>query len=128
MGKYAPIEGAERARRRALFRMVRDAAIRATADHTPAVNAAPRAREAIILTLELLERDPLASAGAFPGDLLRCLMELPARLWRGESVLYDRYRAAVRAAAMARRYAPPEVQQAFWRDLPDHVEDAGASD
>jgi hypothetical protein len=77
---------------------------------------------AIARALDALDRDPLASAGAFPGDLIRRLMDLPPSLWRNEPVLYERYRSAVRAAASARRGAPPAVRRGFWRDLPARVE------
>jgi hypothetical protein len=126
MGTYAPVEEAERARRRELFRVLREAALRASTAPSPPAGVDSGTREAVVLTLELLERDPLASAGAFPGDLLRGLMELPPQAWRADPALYDRFRAAIRAAAMARRHAPPDVQQAFWRDLPNRIEAPGA--
>ncbi len=74
--------------------------------------------EAVEAALTELERDPLASAGFFPGDLIRCLMDLPARIWRGNPGLYARFRASVRGAALARRNAPPHIQRAFWSPLP----------
>lgn len=71
--------------------------------------------------LELLEDDPLLSAGAFRGDLLRRLMDVPASAWAGEPFLYRRYQAVVRRAAEARRTAPKPVCREFWRDLPARV-------
>jgi hypothetical protein len=63
--------------------------------------------------------NPLASAGWFIGDVLRCLMEIPPWFWRREPELYDRYRDVVRAAAAARRYLPAEKRLEFWNPLPD---------
>ena len=85
--------------------------------------AEPRLRAgAVSRALDILERDPLASAGVFPGDLVRRLMELPPQVWQHEDGLYQRYRAAVRAAALARRHSASAVHRAFWRDLPARVE------
>jgi hypothetical protein len=68
--------------------------------------------------LEILERgDPLASAGRFSGDLLRGLMEVPGRFWGTHPQLYERYRAALRAGAAARRQLAPEERLQFWRPL-----------
>jgi len=73
---------------------------------------------AVPQALLILERDPLASAGYFAGDLLRRLMELPPAFWGRQPVLYQRYREVVRAAAGARRRMPVSVRRAFWQDLP----------
>jgi hypothetical protein len=79
----------------------------------------PRRRSAAVaLALEILEREPLASAGAFPGDLVRRLMDLPPDFWRAHPALDARYRSAVRAAALERRAAADTVRHGFWRDLP----------
>ncbi len=68
--------------------------------------------------LDILERDdPLASAGQFPGDLLRGLMEVPGHFWGRHPPMYERYRAALRAGAAARRHLPPEERLRFWRPL-----------
>ena len=75
--------------------------------------------------LDLLERVPLASAGLFPGDLVRRLMDLPGEAWYGEPALYARYQAVVRAGALARRDAPEQVRQAFWRELPARLPSTG---
>lgn len=84
--------------------------------------AAGRIRPRVLaLALALLEADPLISAGAFPGDLLRCLMELPGGVWAREPALYQRYQAVLRAAALARMRAPEQVRRSFWGDLPPRV-------
>lgn len=69
--------------------------------------------------LERLERDPLTSAGRFPGDLLRSLIELPPSFWRREPALYRRYQAVVRAGAIARRRLSWNERRAFWSALKD---------
>lgn len=96
--------------------MVEDLALRRTLFN--ALGAGEWQAGVLRRTIECLERDPLAAAGAFPGDLLRRLMELPPRVWVGEPALYLRYRAVLRAAALARRNAPDAVRRGFWRDLP----------
>ena len=73
--------------------------------------------------LDILERDPLASAGGFGGDLLRGLMEVPGSFWSRHPRLFARYRAAVRAGALARRTLPPGVQAEFWNPLTVEGED-----
>jgi hypothetical protein len=73
--------------------------------------------------LAILEQDPLATAGLFDGDLLRALMEVEGAFWSRHAVLYDRYRAAVRRAALARRSMAPEVRSQFWRSF-DPQQDA----
>ena len=83
---------------------------------------APRPERADLLsTVELLEREPLASAGEFPGDLLRRLIDLPAGIWTRETDLHSRYREVVRAAALARRELPEKERGAFWSSLPDRL-------
>lgn len=67
--------------------------------------------------LALVERDPLASAGCFRGDLLRGLMEVPGSFWRHAPDLYDRYRRALRAGAALRRRMPPRERMEFWSAL-----------
>jgi hypothetical protein len=76
---------------------------------------------ALTRALELLEADPLLSAGAFRGDLLRLLMDMPASAWAEEPSLFLRYQAVVRRAAEARRAAPSPVREEFWRELPGRV-------
>ena len=72
--------------------------------------------------LDILARDPLASAGAFPGDLVRRLMDLPSAFWREHPDLDTRYRNAVRAAALERRTAAEPVRRGFWRGLPERLD------
>jgi hypothetical protein len=67
--------------------------------------------------IELVERDPLTSAGCFRGDLLRGLMEVPGSFWRRAPDLYDRYRQALRAGAAARRRMPVLERMEFWSAL-----------
>jgi hypothetical protein len=67
--------------------------------------------------IELVELDPLASAGCFQGDLLRGLMEVPGSYWRRAPDLYDRYRRALRAGAALRRRMPPRERMEFWSAL-----------
>jgi hypothetical protein len=77
---------------------------------------------AVPAALDILEREPLAAAACFPGDLLRGLMQLPRRYWVPNGGLHARYLAVVRAAAAARRRLPPEQRMAFWEALdPDAV-------
>jgi hypothetical protein len=77
------------------------------------------------LALDGVERDPLASGGCFPGDVLRGLMEVPGSFWGRHPRLYDRYRAALRASAAARRRLPAEQRMAFWAPLdPGALRDA----
>ena len=78
-------------------------------------------REALLEALAVVEREPLASAGLFPGDLVRCLMDLPPRIWRVDPALYARFRDVVRGAAIARRDAPARTQRRFWTVLPARV-------
>lgn len=69
------------------------------------------------LALDRVERDPLASGGCFAGDLVRGLMEVPGSFWGRHPRLYDRYQAALRASAAARRRLPPAERMAFWSPL-----------
>jgi hypothetical protein len=78
-------------------------------------------RGTLMTAIELLEREPLASAGRFPGDLLRRLIDLPPRVWAAQADLYPRYREVVRAAAAARRELPAEVRVTFWQALPPQL-------
>jgi hypothetical protein len=71
----------------------------------------------IPLVLDILEEDPLSSAGQFRGDLLRGLMDVPGRFWGRHPELYERYRAALRAGASARRQLPLEERLQFWGPL-----------
>jgi hypothetical protein len=85
---------------------------------------APRPDRAHVLSaIELLEREPLACAGEFPGDLLRRLIDLPAGVWAREHDLHPRYREIVRVAALARRGLPEKERGAFWRALPERLEE-----
>lgn len=69
--------------------------------------------------LDLVEVQPLASAGWFAGDLLRSLVDVPQWFWRRHSAMHDRYRAVLRAAAAARRDLPPDQRMDFWNPIPD---------
>jgi hypothetical protein len=85
---------------------------------------APRPeRRDVLSAIELLEREPLASAGEFPGDLLRRLIDLPAPVWAREHDLHPRYCEIVRAAALLRRSLPENQRRAFWRSLPERIEE-----
>jgi hypothetical protein len=61
--------------------------------------------------IELLEREPLASAGEFPGDLLRRLIGLPPRVWAAQGDLHQRYRQVFRAAAASRQALPDQLAE-----------------
>lgn len=67
--------------------------------------------------LAAVREEPLADAGKFPGALVRGLMNVPATFWARHAALYDEYRAAVRAAAAARRALPHEERMLFWSPL-----------
>lgn len=69
--------------------------------------------------LDLVAADPLASAGMFPGDLLRGLLEVDSTFWSRHPRLYARYREALRAGAASRRALPPEQRLDFWLRTPD---------
>ena len=69
------------------------------------------------IVLDAVERDPLCSAGRFPGDLLRGLMEIPGGFWGQHPRMYDRYRNALRAGAALRRQLPAADRMRFWEPL-----------
>lgn len=73
--------------------------------------------DVVPVVLDVLECDPLASAGYFLGDLLRALIDLPADFWRRDCVSFARYQAAVRAGAIARRSLPSAERMAFWTSV-----------
>ncbi|HEX8849057.1 MAG TPA: hypothetical protein VF761_05965 [Gemmatimonadaceae bacterium] len=77
------------------------------------------------LALEIVSASPLASAGCFRGDLLRGLMEVPGSFWGACPQLYERYRAALRAAATLRRQLPREERMEFWSRLDAEVAEHG---
>lgn len=64
--------------------------------------------------LDRISSDPLASAGHFPGDFLRGLMEVRSDFWSRNPRLYSRYREALRAGAATRRRLPPDERLDFW--------------
>lgn len=70
--------------------------------------------DVVPMVLEVLERDPLASAGNFRGDLLRALIELPPEVWHRDPASFLRYKSAVRAGAVARLSLPRAERMAFW--------------
>ncbi len=70
--------------------------------------------EVVPAVLDVLERDPLASAGLFRGDLLRALIDLPPEFWHHDPVSFQRYKTAVRAGAIARLALPRSERMAFW--------------
>jgi hypothetical protein len=67
--------------------------------------------------VDLVSEDPLHTAGRFPGDVLRALMEVPGGYWTRHPQLYDRYRTALRAGAALRRTLPPDRRFEFWAPL-----------
>jgi hypothetical protein len=69
---------------------------------------------AVPAVLDILERDPLASAGYFRGDLLRALIDLTPDFWRRNRELFRRYQGTIRAGAIARRSLPCEERMEFW--------------
>lgn len=69
------------------------------------------------IVLDAVERDPLCSAGRFPGDLLRGLMEISGGFWGQHPRMYDRYRNALRAGAAMRRQLPAADRMRFWEPL-----------
>lgn len=76
-----------------------------------------RLETAIPQALEIVANDPLTLAHFFRGDLLRALMGVPDRFWRSHPTLYDQYRTAVRAGALARLHLPVETRHEFWTPL-----------
>lgn len=83
---------------------------------TSLVNAS-RLPVAVPLALDIIERDPLATAGCFPGDLLRGLMDVPGTFWSTHPADYDRYRRALRSGAALRRRLTPVESMQFWSPL-----------
>lgn len=71
------------------------------------------------ITLAIVERDPLASAGYFPGDLVRGLMEVSGHFWGRHQRMYERYVHALRACAAERRLLPRHARMEFWSPLDD---------
>jgi hypothetical protein len=69
--------------------------------------------------LDIVEADPLASAGWFSGDLLRSLIDVPEWFWRQNAESDRRYRDALRAGATARRNLPMDQRMEFWSAIPD---------
>ena len=69
------------------------------------------------ITLAIVEQDPLASGGLFPGDLVRGLMEITGHFWGRHQRLYERYVQALRDAAGARRQLPRHQRMEFWSPL-----------
>lgn len=67
--------------------------------------------------LAALAKDPLVRVYAFRGDLLRALIEAPNAVWARYPDLYEGYREAVRAGALARRDLPPGRKAEFWSEL-----------
>lgn len=67
--------------------------------------------------LGTLATDPLVRVYAFRGDLLRALMEVPNAVWARHPGLYEQYREAVRAGALARRDLPADRKEEFWSEL-----------
>ena len=72
---------------------------------------------AVPLALDVVERDPVATAGLFRGDVMRGLMEVPGPFWGRHPPLYTRYRRALRASVAARRDLPFEERMQFWLPL-----------
>ncbi len=75
--------------------------------------------DAVPRVLDVLEHDPLASAGSFRGDLLRVVIELPTEFWGANSALFRRYQSVVRAGALARRALPCAERLEFWAATED---------
>lgn len=82
---------------------------------------------AVRAALDVVERDPLASAGCFRGDVLRGLMEVDGSVWGRHPLLYERYRTALRAAAAARRRLTQAERMEFWSLLDCATVSAGRS-
>jgi len=72
---------------------------------------------AVPLALDALDENPLRSAGQFPGDLLRALMQVPGSFWTRSPRLYERYRDVLRRAAAQRRQLPARDRMQFWEPL-----------
>jgi hypothetical protein len=84
------------------------------ADLLDALHRGTDLHEVVPMVLDVIERDPLASAGSFRGDLLRALIDLPAEFWRRDHISFQRYQAAVRAGAIARQSLPSAERMEFW--------------
>ena len=84
------------------------------ADRLHALHSGADPRVVVPILLDILQRDPLASAGYFRGDILRALIELPSDFWRHEPSLFKLYQSVVRAGAIARRALPSSERMAFW--------------
>lgn len=84
------------------------------ADLLIALHSRTRLHDVVPMVLDVLEQDPLASAGSFRGDLLRALIELPPEVWHRDPVSFQRYKSAVRAGAVARLSLPRSERMAFW--------------
>jgi hypothetical protein len=82
-----------------------------------ALMSSSRLSTVVEAAIEIVERDPLASAGCFRGDLLRGLMEVSGSFWRRAPDLYDRYRQVLRAGAALRRRMPAMERMEFWSAL-----------
>ena len=72
---------------------------------------------AVPLALDRVEGDPLRSAGRFPGELLRGVMEVPSSYWSRHPRMHERFLAALRAAASLRRRLPADERMRFWTPL-----------
>jgi hypothetical protein len=72
---------------------------------------------AVPLALDVVERDPLATAGFFRGDVMRGLLEVPGPFWGRHPRLYARYRGALRASVALRRDLPHDERMQFWLPL-----------
>jgi hypothetical protein len=88
--------------------------IESDADLLKALHRRADLHEVVPMVLDVIERDPLASAGSFRGDLLRALIELPAKFWHDDPASFQRYKTAVRAGAIARLALPRSERMAFW--------------
>ena len=86
------------------------------ADLLKALRERKALRDVVPAVLDILENDPLASAGHFRGDMLRTLIDLPADYWRRDDVSFQRYRAVVREGALKRRSLPSAERMAFWTE------------
>jgi len=88
--------------------------IESNADLLKALHYRAELHTVVPMVLDAIEDDPLASAGSFRGDLLRALIELPATFWHDDPESFQRYKAAVRAGAIARLELPRAERMAFW--------------
>lgn len=88
--------------------------IESNADLLKALHYHAELHAVVPMVLDAIEQDPLVSAGSFRGDLLRALIELPATFWHDDPESFQRYKAAVRAGAIARLELPRSERMAFW--------------